>query len=210
LPYAAGYDKTTGKKLVILKNLKTGEQVSVPDDTWTFDGNNGSAGGLPDPNNAGPNAPFTVTLNNRPAQIPGGSALDAVGVDHQWLTTNTGISVGMGTAQGVPQSDLPGTQTYVVDHTGQIATSSVTYTNVDQTAFTTYTQVGTPLGPWVPGVNDCNTWAQNVVYESTPHDVTVYTFNPEGYGGYYGGAQSTTYHNVVQYSDGSIHQPGGP
>ena len=163
------------------------------------------------PNNAG-NSPFTVTLNNRPAQIPGGGALDAVGVDHQWLTTNTGVSVGMGTAKGVPQSDYPGVQTYVVDHTGQIPTSTVTYSNVNPGAFATYTQVGTPLGAWTPGVNDCNTWAANVIYQSTPHDVTVVTSSPIGaaYGGYYGGNTSTTYHNVVVYADGSIHQPGGP
>jgi hypothetical protein len=166
--------------------------------------------------NSAANAPFTVTLNNRPAQIRGGSALDAVGVDHQWLTTNTGVSVGMGTAQGVPVSDYPGVSTYVVDHTGQVPTSTTTYTNVDQTAFGTYTQVGTPLGAWVPVVNDCNTWASNVLYQSTPHDVTVVTVtsSPIGaeYGGYYGGnsVTTTTYHNVVQYADGSIHQPGGP
>lgn len=78
--------------------------------------------------------------------VPGGGVLDAMGIDHQWITTPDGVSVGMGTAQGVPQSDAPGVQTQVVDHTGQVATSTQTFTGVDKAALATYTQVGTPTG----------------------------------------------------------------
>jgi hypothetical protein len=147
---------------------------------------------------------FTVTVNYRPADIPGGRALNAIGIDHQWISTNTGVSVGMGTAQGVPQSDRPGVPTFVVDHTGQVPTSTVTYTNVDQGTLTTYTQIGTPLGAWMPGINDCNTWVRNVMSQSTPHDVVTYTYTP------YIGYQSTRNTNVVVRADGSIHQPGEP
>ena len=147
----------------------------------------------------------TVTLNNRQANIPGGGALDAIGIDHQWITFD-GVSVGMGTAQGVPQSDAPGVQTQVVDHTGQVATSTQTFTGVDSAALSTYTKVGTPTGRWIPGVNDCNTWAYNVIHQSTPHDIydraPVVTKNGVIPG-------HVEYHNVVVYADGSIHSPGG-
>jgi hypothetical protein len=48
----------------------------------------------------------------------------------------------MGTVKGVPQSDYPGVQTQVVNHTGQVPTSSVTFNNVDPAALNTYIKVG--------------------------------------------------------------------
>jgi RHS repeat-associated protein len=139
----------------------------------------------------------TVTLNSRAADIPGGQLLHDVGVDHEWISTPDGTDVGMGTAKGVPQSDAPGVQTQVVDHTGQVPTSTQTFTGVDKAALSTYTQVGTPTGRWVPGVNDCNTWARSVISESTPHTVLGVA-----------GISPAVYHNVVVYADGSIHSPG--
>lgn len=147
--------------------------------------------------------PFTLTVNNRQAQIPGGSALAAVGVNHQWITTNTGAAAGLGTQQGVPQSDVPGVETFVVDHTGQVADSSTTYTNVDQGAAMSYLQPGKRVGNWVPGVSDCNTWTCNVVRNSTPHDIVIYEYTP------YWGYRSSVQKNVVVYSDGSVRKPGG-
>jgi RHS repeat-associated protein len=137
----------------------------------------------------------TVTLNSRPADIPGGQLLHDVGVNHEWISTPDGTDVGMGTAKGVPQSDAPGVQTQVVDHTGQVPTSTQTFTGVDKAALATYTQVGTPTGRWVPGVNDCNTWAHNAINQSTPHD--IYSGLP--------GISAVLYHNAVVYADGSIH-----
>ena len=66
------------------------------------------------------NAPFVLFVNSRPANIPGGALLSAIGFDHQWISTSSGITVGMGTQQGVPQSNLPGVGTFVVDHSGQV------------------------------------------------------------------------------------------
>jgi RHS repeat-associated protein len=150
--------------------------------------------------------PFTVTLNSRQANIPGGQVLHDTGVNHEWITTRTGTSTGMGTAQGVPQSDAPGVETQVVDHTGQVPTSTATYTNVDETAINAYLKAGTPTGRWIPGVNDCNTWAANAIAQSTPHDIrsgptTVVR-------GVVVIEAPVIYHNVVVYADGSIHQPG--
>lgn len=149
-----------------------------------------------------------MTVNNRPADIPGGQTLDKMGIDHQWITTSDGASAGLGTAKGVPKGspDLPFTPTEVVDHHGEAAVSSVTYTNVDRAAISSFLKVGTAQGPWIPGVNDCNTFVQNAISASTPHDI------------YSGGVVSRTgvsprqlqYHNVVVYADGSVHSPGGP
>jgi RHS repeat-associated protein len=141
----------------------------------------------------------TVTLNSRPADIPGGQLLHDAGINHEWISTPDGTDVGMGTAKGVPQSDAPGVQTQVVDHTGQVPTSTQTFTGVDKAALATYTKVGTPTGRWVPGVNDCNTWAHNAISQSTPHNIYGYLAVPGA------GIPILLHQNAVVYADGSIH-----
>ncbi|MGA2436476.1 MAG: RHS repeat-associated core domain-containing protein, partial [Bryobacteraceae bacterium] len=146
---------------------------------------------------------FTVTLNKRVANIPGGKALGALGVDHAWISTSEGQSAGMGTAKGggqIPDAkgesspDKPGDPTQVVNHQGEAPTSTTTFTNVDKGAINSYLQVGQPTGPWIPEVNDCNTWADNAIASSTPHDTMK--------------VGNSVQHNIVVYADGSIHQPG--
>ncbi len=110
----------------------------------------------------------------------------------------------MGTAKGVPQSDAPGVQTQVVDHTGQVPTSTQTFTGVDKAALATYTKVGTPTGRWIPGVNDCNTWAHGAINNSIPHDITISIPTSTGYV-----VTVTVARHAVVYADGSIHSPGG-
>jgi RHS repeat-associated protein len=151
---------------------------------------------------------FTVTVNNRPADIPGGKTLDKMGIDHQWITTSDGASAGLGTAKGVPKGspDLPLTPTEVVDHHGETAVSTTTYTNVDRAAINSFLKIGTPQGPWVPGVNDCNTFVQNAISSSTPHDINSPSVVTKA-----GVTQGQLlYHNVVVYADGTVHPPGGP
>src|SRR5579875_1939307 len=116
--------------------------------------------------------PLSCQIDSRAANIPGGQFLHSIGINHEWITTSTGVSVGMGTAKGVPQSDYPGVQTQVVNHAGQVPTSAVTFNNVDAAALNTYIKVGTPTGPWIPGINDCNTWARQAISNSTPHNLT--------------------------------------
>jgi hypothetical protein len=151
---------------------------------------------------------FTVTVNNRPADIPGGKTLDKMGIDHQWITTSDGASAGLGTAKGVPKGspDLPFTPTEVVDHHGETAVSTTTYANVDRAAINSFLKIGTPQGPWVPGVNDCNTFVQNAISASTPHD--IYSPSVITKAGVTQG--QLLYHNVVVYADGTVHSPGGP
>lgn len=151
-----------------------------------------------------PNSTVTVTLDSAPANLPGGGLMADAGLYHQWITTSSGQSAGMGNMNGVPgengqtSPDLPFSPTQVVDQTGRVPTSTQTYTGVDQGAISTYLTVGTATGAWVPGLNDCNTYAQGAIYNSTPHD--VYVAGP-GY--------SYCYPNSVVYADGSIHSPGG-
>jgi hypothetical protein len=104
-------------------------------------------------------------------------------------------------ANGTPSADGRYTQTEVVDHTGEVPTSTQTFAGVDKAALATYTKVGTPTGPWIPGSNDCNTWAHSVISQSTPHDMTMMLAGP---------MPVVVQHNVVVYADGSIHSPGGP
>jgi len=154
----------------------------------------------------------TVTLNRRPARIPGGQLLHDAGIDHEWITTPEGVSVGMGPANGgghvpgingIHLADGPGSPTEVVDHTGEVPISTRTFTGVDKAALATYIKVGTPTGRWVPGVNDCNIWANNVISQSTPHNIYGYLAVPGA------GIPILLHQNVVVYADGSIHSPGG-
>ena len=105
----------------------------------------------------------------------------------------------MGTANGVPRSDLPGVNTQVVDHTGEFPVSTKIYTNINKAAFDTYTIIGTPTGRWVPGINDCNTWVDTVIKNSTPHDIE---FNFLGF-------SIPIVRNIVIYQDGSVRRPDG-
>jgi hypothetical protein len=59
------------------------------------------------------------------------------------------------------------------------------------------------MSPKDPGVNHCNIWARNVIMQSTPHNI-LSGFDPTG------APPQVLYRNVVVYSDGSIHSPGGP
>jgi len=160
-------------------------------------------------------AQFTVTVNSRPANIPLGSAMDAIGKDHQWITTSEGKSAGMGPAKnggqvpggnGQSTPDKPLDPTQVVDHHGEAPTSTTTYTNVDRGAINSYLQVGQSTGPWVLLANDCNTWVANAISQSIPHDIRVSV----GVSGdpTMATAQVTVEQNVVVYADGSIHKPG--
>ena len=148
-----------------------------------------------------PQGRFTVTLNSRAANIPGGSILHAAGADHEWITTSEGKAVGMGTAKnggeipdknGGSSPDKIGDPTKLADEHGDTPTSTHTYTNVDRDAINSYLTPGKDTGLWVPTINDCNTWAENAIGQSIPHDA-------------YDRNNDTMIHNAVVYADGSIH-----
>lgn len=109
-----------------------------------------------------------------------------------------------GNGQSTP--DKPGDPTQVVDHTGQVPTSTTTYTNVDRGAINSYLQVGQSTGPWIPLANDCNTWVSNAISQSTPHDIyksVGVTGDPT-----MENTQVVVAQHVVVYANGSVHKPG--
>jgi hypothetical protein len=60
----------------------------------------------------------------------------------------------------------------------------------------------TPTGRWIPGINDCNTYAKKAIVNSTPHDVVSFADGPYS---------PIVYPNSVRYQNGSIHSlDGGP
>ena len=162
-------------------------------------GSTGQGGGVAALKVNASNKAVSCEVDSRAAHIPGGQLLHAIGINHQWITTTAGVSAGMGTARGVPQSDYPGVQTQVVNHAGEVPDSRVTYGNIDPAALSTYLKMGSSTGPWIPGINDCNTWVAGAVNNSTPHNLTI---------GIYG-VPITYATGVVVYADGSIHPPGG-
>ena len=153
------------------------------------------------PQNQQQSGQYAVTLNGRTANVTGGSLMHVMGADHVWITTSDGKSVGMGTAKGgggIPDKnggsspDKPGDPTQLVDEHGDAPTWTRTFTNVNRAAMDSYLTPGKQTGAWIPSVNDCNTWADNAIGQSTPHD--VYNMHTE---------QWT--HNAVVYADGSVH-----
>ena len=148
-------------------------------------------------NFADPTGLLTVTVNSATPDIPFGSAAAAIGKQHQWITTDTGYSSGMGNAQGVPgengqnSPDLPYSSTMVVDHTGRLSQSQRNVSGVDMDALASYLQPGLKTGPWIPLVNDCNTYVNKAIINSTPH--------------YQGRPASSN--PVVVYADGTVRAP---
>ena len=140
----------------------------------------------------------TVTVNGATANLPGGSTMSAAGFQHQWITTDKGASAGMGNQRGVPgengqtSPDMPGASTQVVDHTGRVPANQQNIPGVDMDALASYMKPGTPTGPWIPGVNDCNTYVKNAIQKSTPHR----------------GGRGRGSPTVVEYADGTKRKPG--
>jgi hypothetical protein len=163
------------------------------------------------------NSPFTVTVNGAQANIPGGGLLNSLGVQHQWINTNTGLSGGMGNQQGVPgengqtSPDLPFSPTQVVDHTGRTPSTTQTYTGLDPTTVDLYLQQGQPTGPWIPKVNDCNTWTEKVIDNSTPKVRGVdYSDTIEGEFPHQDFSGLPADKKTVIYPDGSVHVVDDP
>jgi hypothetical protein len=106
---------------------------------------------------------------NQIADIPGGSAAAGVGLYHQWIIAD-GVEAGLGTAEGVPgengqtSPDMPVvTDTYVVDHTGRDFEFATVYRGLDVPTVRKRLKVGRRVGKFVPLVNDCNDFVEDVV-----------------------------------------------
>jgi RHS repeat-associated protein len=129
---------------------------------------------------------YTVLVVSEAAQLPGGQiAHDYLNTNHQWLAVykdgQLQGAAGLGNLQGVPGANgqsVPDppyvAQTYVVDHSGRMNGSGIStqvVMNVDPTAVLSYVNlanVNRNQGAWSLGTNDCNTWVQTVIQNSTP------------------------------------------
>lgn len=120
--------------------------------------------------------PGRVFIFGATPQLPGGRLMSALDLKHQWIVTSD-QQVGMGNRRGVPgengqsSPDMPFSPTYTVDHRGRRPEVIREVQGVDLPTLKTWLEVGQPLGPWTPLLNDCNTFAERAVRESTPHTV---------------------------------------
>jgi RHS repeat-associated protein len=172
-----------------------------------------SSGTMVIKDNAGSN--YSVTVNGSVPHVFGSAVAQALGIQHQWISTNAGQSVGMGNAQGrVPGENREsspnciGAKTYLVDHHGRTGDTQKHIRGVDKGALDSYLTPGTYSGLWMPW-NQCNTWVSNALASSTPHNVmTLFGARPPGTG-YWPPyvMQPQTIPNKVQYFDGSLHDP---
>jgi hypothetical protein len=137
---------------------------------------------LSDPSGRKSENPIQIFNCYRTAQIPGGTLLGKCNLLHQWLKGG-GKEVGMGNAKGIPgqggqtSPDCPYSSTQLVDHTGESGKKGSNCTpvcGVDYDCVLSWMTVGTKTGPWVPSINDCNSWANGVLSMCTPRDWTNY------------------------------------
>jgi len=108
----------------------------------------------------GPLPPNTVFLCQRPAQILGG------GVDHFWLKTSikeAGMGGDPGIAPGQQYESAYATSVYIRDHSQDNAASCRAIDHVNEVCVNNLLQVNTPLGQFMPGLNDCRMFANTVL-----------------------------------------------
>jgi RHS repeat-associated protein len=95
---------------------------------------------------------------------------------HTWLKTES-KEAGLGPATGtVPgqnaPADLPFVPTAVVDHTGQSKAPNASCTAIpdeDESCVNEQLRLGKPEGRFVPGINDCSTFASDVLNKCDLH-----------------------------------------
>lgn len=133
---------------------------------------------LNNPINAFDSNGLKVTWYARPTQITGPfSFVNDLGITHQWIKTDT-EEAGMGPAgggvpgQGEPP-DAPFTNVGTIDHTGQSnqpgAYSIPLPDDMDESCVNEMISPGRDLGKFIPGVNDCHTFVQQVISHCRLH-----------------------------------------
>ncbi|GLQ93473.1 hypothetical protein GCM10007901_24240 [Dyella acidisoli] len=121
---------------------------------------------------------LTVYWYARPTHITGDySWVNDVGITHQWIKTDT-YEAGMGPmGGGVPGQDeppdSPGTPVGTIDHTGQ-SDQSGSYSiplpyDVDEDCVNDMIKPGRDLGRFLPAINDCHTFVQQVLQHCRKH-----------------------------------------
>ena len=121
--------------------------------------------------------PVTATLQGATPDFPLGlgQLAKTFGFQHQWISFSNGMETGMGNKHGnVPgergqtSPDLPFTPTSVVDHSGRTPETSAPLSNVHVPTLLLYMKQGRSTGLWIPIINDCNTFINEAIRNSTP------------------------------------------
>jgi len=105
-----------------------------------------------------------VLLCQAPPDVP---LLRALGLTHRWLKTDS-VEAGLGPRYGgVPgdgegcDSDCPLTPTSINNHAGEAerrqGATCREVSQIDEECVSRELDIGRPMGPWIPAVNDC--WA---------------------------------------------------
>ncbi len=103
----------------------------------------------------------------RGARFQFGNVTTSLGVDHCWIKTDT-VTAGMGndaqkcTRPGHDAFDYPGSRVYVSEHACDTPDKCDDRTDVDEACVNRELAIGRSLGRFVPGVNDCNSFAAEV------------------------------------------------
>lgn len=152
----------------------------ISEDPATFDGGQLSFYAYVDADPLDNNDPIGLTVYwyARPTHITGDySWVNGVGITHQWIKTDT-YEAGMGpTGGGVPGQDeppdAPGVPVETVDHTGQ-SNQPGSYSiplpyDVDEDCVNNMIKPGRDLGRFLPAINDCHTFVQQVLTHCRKH-----------------------------------------
>lgn len=121
------------------------------------------------------------------AKIPGGQLMaDYIDKYHEWIWLSDGTEAGLGASDGVPGEarhfpDVPGSPTYVVDHTDRHKQPGVVIEEIFDVDFDCVKSHLVPAksllwdsdGPWTPLLHDCNTWVSRVIRLSTPREYSA-------------------------------------
>jgi hypothetical protein len=115
-----------------------------------------------------------VRLCRRTPEIPLGSLMAKFGKFHQWLVVEDRKgkivhAAGLGTGRGVPGAnrqsspDIPYTKTCIVDHRNEPSRDCKYLSGIDPQCVRSETPFGKPTGPWIPLINDCNTFVVGIM-----------------------------------------------
>ncbi len=115
-----------------------------------------------------------VWVCSRPTQFNGKwEWVNYTGLSHSWIRTDT-VEAGLGPATGnVPGAGAPdaiGSPTAIVNHAGESSkpgSSCFQTCDVNVDAVNKQLQIGTPEGPFFPGLNDCHLFVSRVLQNAS-------------------------------------------
>lgn len=110
---------------------------------------------------------ITVRVCGRNANFRGGDTLGKFGLQHEFVSGPDGPPVGQGPVgtNGNPGPSYPGVRTELTDHSGE-PMDDCEDVEVNRCAFYENTRPGTPKHRWIPGCNDCNNIANDIIRRS--------------------------------------------